>query len=410
MLSPFPQGNLDMTTVSCPGATPCTIYLMSDTAQKAPVPITIPSDTVFLNQFTLYLPFAVTTPQKVDASALISTLTLAEAYVPGTKVDPTVFRDVPGDPAAATPAVLTAVAKYGNIDLNPSTTLFIPFTSGLPSTVSLNTLFDALATAEGTGAPTASSNVQPVPGPSSASGPTPTSDAGGQTSTTKTSSSTTTTSTPPPANPTSASSSGSNGDVSSAALGGGIIGALVVGLLLGGLIAWFFRRKKSSSRAPARASLRDSSDESGLVRNIPNEKRPLVVASDMTGWQKHLPRDKDDGTISKAFKSIFEQTQVHIEGFYDGEGSEITQNDIVRLETVSSDGLAVMFLQAHDAVPILQALLIRWIIHRISGKSSVQDSLLRPEYAVVAVNNGWHMEADGRVNGASAEQQNGQSN
>jgi hypothetical protein len=114
----------------------------------------------------------------------------------------------------------------------------------------------------------------------------------------------------------------------------------------------------------------------------------------VTGWQKHLPQDKDDGTVTKAVKTIFDQIHMHVEGFYNSKPRKVTDSAVAALERVSPDGLSRKLSKAPDSLPILEGILIRWIVHRISLRSDVGDSLLPSEYTKIPKQNNWHMESE----------------
>lgn len=140
-----------------------------------------------------------------------------------------------------------------------------------------------------------------------------------------------------------------------------------------------------------------SANHRGTGHNVVQDKEAQVFAhvTDVSGWQKHLPQEKDDGTIIKAFNSLFDHVQFHVEGFYETKMNKIPSNAISSLDSVSPDGLAKRLLEADDAVPLLAAILIRWIIHRISCRSEATDSLLPLEYAKIPEKTKWHMESRG---------------
>jgi hypothetical protein len=86
-------------------------------------------------------------------------------------------------------------------------------------------------------------------------------------------------------------------------------------------------RRKTSRRPKQDDTKRLSIDRPQFVK-----QRFIRSDSDLTGWQKHLPQEKDDRTITKAFWSIFEQIQIHIEGFYESTTEVVPDTAIDALE------------------------------------------------------------------------------
>ena len=127
----------------------------------------------------------------------------------------------------------------------------------------------------------------------------------------------------------------------------------------------------------------------------------------VTGWQKHLPQEKDDRTIANAVKTIFDQVQMHVEGFYITKSAALTTSASAALERVSPDGLSKRLPKAPNSIPILEGILIRWIVHRISLRSDAGASFLPFEYTKIPEQNGWHMESDEGANGQVAESSKG---
>jgi hypothetical protein len=55
-----------------------------------------------------------------------------------------------------------------------------------------------------------------------------------------------------------------------------------------------------------------------------------------------------------------------------------------------------MLFYTNNAPGILEGILVRWVMHRVSGQSDLVDSLLPLEFIEIPKNNGWHMEKDAR--------------
>jgi hypothetical protein len=127
----------------------------------------------------------------------------------------------------------------------------------------------------------------------------------------------------------------------------------------------------------------------------------------VTGWQKHLPQEKDDRTIAEAVKTIFDQIQVHVEGFYNSKPGKLTSS-AAALERVSPDGLSNKLSKESNSLPILEGILIRWIIQRISLRADGEESFLPFEYTKIPKQNGWHMESDEQSSDHVDESRKGQ--
>jgi hypothetical protein len=119
----------------------------------------------------------------------------------------------------------------------------------------------------------------------------------------------------------------------------------------------------------------------------------------MTGWQKHLPQEKDDRTIVDAVKTIFDQVQLHVEGFYCNKPGKLTSSTAAALDRVSPEGFARRLSETPNSILILEGILVRWIVHRISLRSDAGDSFLPFEYTKIPEQNGKHMESNGNGSG-----------
>jgi hypothetical protein len=191
---------------------------------------------------------------------------------------------------------------------------------------------------------------------------------------------------------------------------GGSIGGLIVGIVIAliALVCLRRRRHHGSGKHPHRSR---PSDEDTDTRGYPmsKEMQGFAPTTTVTGWQKHLPQDKDDGTITKTVKTIFDQIHMHVEGFYNSKPRKVTDSAVAALERVSPDGLSRKLSKAPDSLPILEGILIRWIVHRISLRSDVGDSLLPSEYTKIPKQNNWHMESEEGNVGQIGEPKKGQS-
>ncbi|CAK1354066.1 unnamed protein product [Cercospora beticola] len=330
--------------------------------------------------FVLYLPFSVTGSTVVNCSALVPSLTTP----------------YPGLAARVTyPAIWSvggrAVAVFDStVDFPDGGTVFIPVTNSLPARVDMNLGLSALRAAA-----LATTTTSVIPTSSSSLVVTPTAAPNTTTSTPNASSMGTPGPTTNPRNDGSPYGPG--------ALAGGIVGAFLAALLLCALLWFFCIRRRRSRRSASQQRFSDSSNDYALAdmaRN-PEKSQAVVAASAVTRWQKHLPQEKDDGTITKLFKSIFEQAQMHMEGYYGSNTQDLSDASIATLRELSEDDLPLMLSQTQKQVLLLEGILLRFMIRRISGRSDVQDSFLPGDLSRIAKNNKWYMERESGQSGVA---------
>lgn len=132
----------------------------------------------------------------------------------------------------------------------------------------------------------------------------------------------------------------------------------------------------------------------------------LLASFEATGWQKHLPGEKDDGTIKKKFTSILDLVRTHIDGFY-GAGAE-SSKEVHLNESFSNDILEAIQRQGVSSL-LLEAAMLRLIVHMISLRSDPRDSLLPADFTTIPAEQGWHMEIDGRHDRRDVESTKGKS-
>ncbi|KAK0971387.1 hypothetical protein LTR91_004400 [Friedmanniomyces endolithicus] len=378
--------------------------------------------------FTLYVPFTNATAGLVDVSSLVGRLdpqTTTTSYFP-------VYSAINGS-FDSTPI------KTPSVNVSAGVVIWVPVTSSLATLVDVRTLISSLSTS-----PPASPNTPP--GPSSAvssqvfstgastsaqsvaSGDT----SGTTTSTSQTSISSSNLNTPVGSNsatetsPTASTPTSSQNLASTStpaigatvpettfigAVAGGVIGGLIIGVLIGALIWGLCFRGRPGPMAATTPSTRDPRDRKPLPTVVAKEKgaREFEGAAVAPAWRKHLPQEKDDHAIIRDIKSMFVQIQLHVEGFYGPEVGKVSKKTVEPIERLAPGQLPGLLLHTKDAVPILEAILARWIVQRISLRSDAKDSLLPIEFASIPEQNKWHMETDGRENGLAAESRNGQS-
>ncbi|KAK0271825.1 hypothetical protein LTR35_013301 [Friedmanniomyces endolithicus] len=376
--------------------------------------------------FTLYVPFTNATAGLVDVSSLVGRLdpqTTTTRYFP-------VYSAIDGS-FDSTPIKTPAV------NVSAGVVIWVPVTSSLATLVDVRTLISSLSTSQpaspntppgrssavssqvvSTGASTSAQSV--------ASGDT----SGTTTSTSQTSISSSNLNTPvgsngaTETNPTASTPTSSQNLASTStpaigatvpettfkgAVAGGVIGGLIIGLLIGAVIWGLCFRGRPGPMAATTPSTRDPRDRKPLPAVVAKEKgaREFEGAAVAPAWRKHLPQEKDDHAIIREFKSMFVQIQLHVEGFYGPEVGKVSKRTVEPIERLAPGHLPGLLLHTKDAVPILEAILARWIVQRISLRSDAKESLLPIEFASIPEQNKWHMEADGRENGLAAESRNG---
>ena len=194
-----------------------------------------------------------------------------------------------------------------------------------------------------------------------------------------------------------ASNSTGNGDVSqdtfNGAVAGGVVGGLFVGATLCFLIVMCcFKNRRSASRTSRKSEL----DELAKTPSPTQEKDPRTLERRMSviGWQKHLPQEKSSRKIHDDFQNLFEHIQMHVDGYYGNVADRSPTEATAALEAVSEDGIHAHAVHARSVLPFLKAILTRWVVHRLSLRSSAEESLLPPEYTRTPDMSRWHMERD----------------
>jgi hypothetical protein len=191
-----------------------------------------------------------------------------------------------------------------------------------------------------------------------------------------------------------------------AAAAGGVVGGFFAGAFICALLIWLLRRHKRQKRAVPRYSRHDESTPGHVPET--KERHDLAIPMSVTGWQKHLPQEKDDGTIARTVKTVFDQVQVHMEGFYKPKSDKLTEEAMAAIKRISPPDLARKLGRAPDSVSLLEAILVRWIVQRMSLRSVAAESFLPVEYTKIPEQNGWHMENDENGNVHAAEGRKGQ--
>jgi hypothetical protein len=174
---------------------------------------------------------------------------------------------------------------------------------------------------------------------------------------------------------------------------GGSVGGLIVGIAAA-LIAFACLRRRGSHGKQAHRSRAGDETIDTRELSMSKEMQLLEAPAAITGWQKHLPQEKDDRTITEAVKTIFDQVRIHMEGFYSSKPGKLTSLAASALEHVSPGGLPRKLSEAPNSLPILESILIRWIVHRISLRVNAEESFLPFEYTNIPKRNEWHMEND----------------
>jgi hypothetical protein len=189
---------------------------------------------------------------------------------------------------------------------------------------------------------------------------------------------------------------------------GGSIGGLVIGIAAALIALACLRRRalQGSGKHSYRSGAGDATTDRRLV-SLSKEMQFVEAPTAVTGWQKHLPQEKDDRAICEAVKTVFDQIQVHTEGFYNSKPGKLISS-AADLGRISPDGFSKKLSKASNSLPILEGILIRWIVQRISLRADVEDSFLPFEYTNIPKQNGWHMESDEQSSNHVVESRKGQ--
>lgn len=375
-------------------------------ANKAPSSITVWGDSVAWKSpqapsasRTLYVPFSI-----IGQSIVLKAKTLHDVFGPQSPTPAPIFTGY-GD-APPSPATLEDITLYDGgtvfVPYVPETTSFEWFTKSWKKV-----MVDDVAAPTTTGGPESSSTSEPSSIPASYSTSASSSSGHGPT----------TSDTGP--TPAAAEGQGSGHcnctlDTSSPNFWGRLAGGVIGGVLLGMMICfltWFCCRRRPKNKSsihhndsPTAAEPHYSSKHATFAK----ESQFAVVPKGVVDWQKHLPQEKDDAAIVRSIETIYDQVQIHIEGFYRAKAGKLTSQDIALLGRYCSDSFSDDLRDLPSALPLLEAIFIRWIVHRISLRSSTRQSFLPSEYTKVPKQNGWHMETDDNDQGHAAESAKGQ--
>lgn len=390
----FPSPGPSLAVIARVSGQPLSTIIATDAGQDE-----VPS-TVLSEGFTLYIPYSTQ-----DRVVVTNTAAILSALATGTSKEILMYSNNNPIPTAET-----------EVSLDAGSTLHVPYTAALPSMVTIANLADILTEAvraqvsatnpasESVEQSNANASPSTINDDGSASSP---SDSPGGVATSATSatagrgegSSTEGSSASNSADNASASISSTDGSspidslqpngvpnsTFGGALAGGILGGFIFGLLVGFVALWCIRRRRSRTTAVRNASRRKS---------VPKEKADFALTN-ASGWQKHLPQDRGDEAIVKALNNVFGQVQIYVDGFYEAKPGKPSSNAVTAVEQLSSDGFATVLRRADNALPVLEGVLMRWIIHRISLRSEAGESFLPPEYTLIPLINRWHMESDG---------------
>lgn len=198
------------------------------------------------------------------------------------------------------------------------------------------------------------------------------------------------------------------------ALAGAVVGGFLLGLLVYGIFARLksHRRRRQVASAPTRiegprkGSIPDGGQSDTASRGLEKDQgykgfetsttlaRAVSAGGhDLMGWQKHLPQDKDDGTMTKVFSTLFGQVQMHVECYYQARPTRYARDKDSRLAALATTETDLIQRSMHDnAMVLLQAILSRWIVHRVSLRCDTKQSLLPQDYLQIPKDLGWSME------------------
>lgn len=215
------------------------------------------------------------------------------------------------------------------------------------------------------------------------------------------------------------------------ALAGAVVGGFLLGLLVYGIFARLksHRRRRQVASAPTRIedprkrSIPDGGQSDTASRGLEKDlgykgfetsttlaRAVSAGGHDLMGWQKHLPQDKDDGTMTKVFSTLFGQVQMHVECYYQARPTRYTRDKDSRLAALATTETDLIQRSMHDsAMALLQAILSRWIVHRISLHCDTEQSLLPQDYLQIPKDLGWSMERTEGENRRPVEKGRGKS-
>ncbi|KAK4573993.1 hypothetical protein LTR86_001754 [Recurvomyces mirabilis] len=176
---------------------------------------------------------------------------------------------------------------------------------------------------------------------------------------------------------------------------GGAVGGIIVGLLLGIFIAWCclgLRRARKNKDLSGFESPK-SPTAYPLVPTRRERQRTVVETSDLSGWRKHLPSERGVDGISHAFKAVFHHVDIHVHGYYGNIAAPASSNDLAALVGLLTASKAeATIVQAHESVQMLEGILNRWIVSRISLRCEIDQSLLPGEFTGIPKHAHWDME------------------
>lgn len=112
----------------------------------------------------------------------------------------------------------------------------------------------------------------------------------------------------------------------------------------------------------------------------------------MSTWRKHLPQERDDDTVREAFNSLFDRIEMHVETFYLVKATIPSQQTAARLQNFAPEDYPIAGSDKLGTLELLEGVLTRWIIHKISLRCDPKDSLLPAQYTFIPRSNDWHME------------------
>ncbi|KAK3669913.1 hypothetical protein LTR78_010224 [Recurvomyces mirabilis] len=130
-----------------------------------------------------------------------------------------------------------------------------------------------------------------------------------------------------------------------------------------------------------------------LVPYKNGKQHAVVGTSDLSTWHKHLPNERGVDSIIHAFKAIFNHVGVHIHGYYRNTPEVASGPDLAALaELLTTSTAGATVLQVQESGQMLEGVLNRWTVGRISLRSEVDQSLLPKEFTGIPKHTHWDME------------------
>ena len=192
----------------------------------------------------------------------------------------------------------------------------------------------------------------------------------------------------PNLNPTSGSASSTSSTLPNDTVAGIVVG-VAVGVALITFLATFLtirRRRGSGGKRHRQGSDRDG----GLVgtarqQTLSSEpKQPLVT---QTSFDNFLPQSADDKTVQNEVKTVLDQTELHVENFYqdtESFGPRLADAELAMFDSPClPSSLASLLPQTNNRIPLIKHALAHFITACITTPSDTDWSLLPKDFVLL---------------------------